>query len=232
MSKSDPSNIAPLQKRYLNCLLSTKTAALLAAYNRLEQTNQENDDLTYQQPTDYLIPAISASIYQDIKACTEKHLSKAYRDGQYSVIKKLGIKKPAKTLLDLTIQRSLKKSYNLIKSSLIRFVSGSYSTAHAKPEELKQYMQKQYNLAMELIALTESMRQKVSGAVDALKEEGIKDVVLKAEYKTAGDSKVCPQCASLEGKIMGVDELADLIPQHPRCRCWFDIIEAKSGSSA
>ncbi|UCE65943.1 MAG: hypothetical protein JSU85_13980 [Candidatus Zixiibacteriota bacterium] len=44
------------------------------------------------------------------------------------------------------------------------------------------------------------------------------DVTVKAEFTTAG-SVVCPECASLEGKIYKLSQIEGLIPVHPNCRC-------------
>lgn len=42
---------------------------------------------------------------------------------------------------------------------------------------------------------------------------------LMAEWITAGDDRVCPECESLEGELFTVAEARNLIPLHPRCRC-------------
>jgi SNF2 family DNA or RNA helicase len=42
---------------------------------------------------------------------------------------------------------------------------------------------------------------------------------VKAEWKTAGDNRVCDLCNALEGKIFSIDEIEDMIPLHPECRC-------------
>lgn len=44
-------------------------------------------------------------------------------------------------------------------------------------------------------------------------------------FRTAGDSRVCPQCASLAGNTYPISEVrgggAPPIPQHPACRCFW-----------
>ena len=42
-------------------------------------------------------------------------------------------------------------------------------------------------------------------------------VLMQAEWSTAGDDRVCPECASLEGKVYTLDEIEGLIPVHPNC---------------
>ena len=45
------------------------------------------------------------------------------------------------------------------------------------------------------------------------------NVIVKAEWMTAGDDRVCPICASLQGQVFSLDEIEPLIPRHPNCRC-------------
>ena len=43
-------------------------------------------------------------------------------------------------------------------------------------------------------------------------------IQVKAEWATAGFN-VCPDCASLQGRVFTLDEIENLIPLHPNCRC-------------
>jgi SPP1 gp7 family putative phage head morphogenesis protein len=53
---------------------------------------------------------------------------------------------------------------------------------------------------------------------------GVEEVGAKVEFQTAGDTRVCPICASLEGTTLKVAEARGMIPQHPRCRCaWLPV---------
>lgn len=55
------------------------------------------------------------------------------------------------------------------------------------------------------------------------------EVRLLAEYVTAGDDRVCEQCASLEGAVFKIKNARNVIPQHPRCRCtWTPVTSASS----
>jgi hypothetical protein len=46
------------------------------------------------------------------------------------------------------------------------------------------------------------------------------------EHQTAGDSRVCPQCASLQGTRYTIAEARGVVPVHPRCRCaWKPVVE-------
>jgi hypothetical protein len=44
-------------------------------------------------------------------------------------------------------------------------------------------------------------------------------VKVKAEWSTAGDDRVCEECEALEGKEFSLQEIEDMIPYHPNCRC-------------
>lgn len=44
-------------------------------------------------------------------------------------------------------------------------------------------------------------------------------VTVQAEFSTARDERVCPDCASLEGRVFTLDQIEGMIPLHPQCRC-------------
>lgn len=69
------------------------------------------------------------------------------------------------------------------------------------------------------IARTEIIRANATGKLDAYRELGVSEVEIEAEFVTAGDSLVCPICQGYAGRIFTLDEIQDLIPVHPQCRC-------------
>lgn len=69
------------------------------------------------------------------------------------------------------------------------------------------------------IARTEIIRANATGKLDAYRELGITEVEIEAEFVTAGDLLVCPICQGYAGRIFTLDEIEDLIPVHPQCRC-------------
>ena len=82
------------------------------------------------------------------------------------------------------------------------------------------------------IARTEIIYAHAEGQLDSLQALNIEKVAAMAEWSTAGDAKVCPQCEPLEGVIMTIDEARGLIPLHPNCRCmWLpaNVGEDKTG---
>lgn len=71
----------------------------------------------------------------------------------------------------------------------------------------------------EILARTETIRAHHQGMMQTYRNWGAEGVKVKAELRTAGDSRVCPECDSLEGEIFTLDEAQNLIPVHPMCRC-------------
>lgn len=69
------------------------------------------------------------------------------------------------------------------------------------------------------IARTETIRAHHSATIGEYKRAGIEGVIVKAEWLTAGDNRVCPACEALEGQIFTLDEAEGMIPLHPNCRC-------------
>lgn len=71
----------------------------------------------------------------------------------------------------------------------------------------------------QLIARTELVRAHASALVQEYRNWGAVGVKVEAEFMTAGDERVCPECAALEGQIFSLDEIDGMIPIHPACRC-------------
>lgn len=72
------------------------------------------------------------------------------------------------------------------------------------------------------IARTETVAAYSEASLNAFEEAGIEGVTIEAEFVTAGDDDVCPECDSMEGDVMSIDEARGLIPVHPNCRCAFN----------
>ncbi len=71
----------------------------------------------------------------------------------------------------------------------------------------------------ELLARTETIRAFHLAAVQEYRNWGVAGVKVLAEWKTAGDGRVCNECASLEGRVFTLDEIEPMLPYHPLCRC-------------
>ncbi len=72
-----------------------------------------------------------------------------------------------------------------------------------------------------ILARTEIVRAHADAQLNMFEEVGVQDVGIIAEFLTAGDSRVCPICAALEGEKYTVKNAHGVIPVHPNCRCVF-----------
>lgn len=70
-----------------------------------------------------------------------------------------------------------------------------------------------------MIAHTEMMRAYHKSSMQDFKNWRELGIDTKAEWKTAGDNRVCDLCNALEGRIFTVEEVENMIPLHPECRC-------------
>jgi SPP1 gp7 family putative phage head morphogenesis protein len=70
-----------------------------------------------------------------------------------------------------------------------------------------------------LLARTEIIRAHHLATIQEYRNWGLEGIIVKGEWKTAGDDRVCDRCAALEGKIFTLDEIEPMIPFHPLCRC-------------
>ena len=70
-----------------------------------------------------------------------------------------------------------------------------------------------------VLARTELIHAHAEGQLDSFEALGVEEVGVLAEWSTAGDDRVCPQCQPLEGVVLLIKEARGLIPRHPSCRC-------------
>lgn len=71
----------------------------------------------------------------------------------------------------------------------------------------------------EMLARTEMIRAYHLATIQEYRNWGVLGIKVLGEWKTAGDDRVCEECASLEGKVFTLDEIEPMIPVHPLCRC-------------
>lgn len=69
------------------------------------------------------------------------------------------------------------------------------------------------------LARTEVISSHAEASLNTYQEAGVEGVEVQAEFSTAGDDRVCPECEKLEGKIYTIEESRGVIPVHPNCRC-------------
>lgn len=72
----------------------------------------------------------------------------------------------------------------------------------------------------EILARTEIIRAHHVAMIQEYRNWAAYNVIVKAEFVTAGDDKVCTICEGLEkGGPYTLDQVEKMIPAHPRCRC-------------
>jgi len=71
----------------------------------------------------------------------------------------------------------------------------------------------------EILARTEIIRAHHQAMVQEYMNWGVLGVRIRAEWKTAGDRRVCSECEALEGEIFELEVVMNMIPVHPQCRC-------------
>jgi SPP1 gp7 family putative phage head morphogenesis protein len=71
------------------------------------------------------------------------------------------------------------------------------------------------------LARTETIAAHAESTLNMFEEAGVEGVELEAEFTTAGDDAVCPECEDLEGEVYSIEEARGVIPVHPNCRCAF-----------
>jgi len=71
----------------------------------------------------------------------------------------------------------------------------------------------------ELLARTEIIRAHHQATIMEYRNWALEEVYVKAEWMTAGDNRVCPECALLEGEVFSLETIMSMIPVHPSCRC-------------
>jgi SPP1 gp7 family putative phage head morphogenesis protein len=72
-----------------------------------------------------------------------------------------------------------------------------------------------------LIARTEIISAHAEATLNAYEEAGVEGVEVEAEWSTAGDDRVCEECAGMEGRVFTLADARGMIPAHPNCRCAF-----------
>jgi SPP1 gp7 family putative phage head morphogenesis protein len=71
----------------------------------------------------------------------------------------------------------------------------------------------------EILARTEIIRAHHQATIQEYRNWAVRGVIVKAEWMTAGDNRVCNQCADLQGEVFTLDQVQNMIPLHPQCRC-------------
>jgi len=76
------------------------------------------------------------------------------------------------------------------------------------------------------MARTEIINAHAESTLNRYADAGVDGVTAQAEFLTAQDDLVCPECQALEtGEALALDEARGIIPVHPNCRCvWLPVV--------
>jgi SPP1 gp7 family putative phage head morphogenesis protein len=105
----------------------------------------------------------------------------------------------------------------LLAKKLVEAINGTGIGDLAIKDTLGRTISAQQRAIM--MARTEIIRAHHLATIQEYRNWGLEGIIVKGEWKTAGDDRVCDKCAALEGKIFTLDEIEPLIPFHPNCRC-------------
>lgn len=140
------------------------------------------------------------------------------------------------TAMDQLISRILStgiiegQSPRIIAKTLVHAITGSGSTLDLPVSYINPRTGKLINYVIPAreraitLARTEIIRAHAVGQLQEFKNWGVAGVAVKAEFRTAGDDRVCFQCSSYEGNVYTLEEATSIIPVHPKCRCiWLPV---------
>lgn len=105
----------------------------------------------------------------------------------------------------------------LLAKKIVAVIDGKGAGDLGVVDSLGRYIPAQRRA--EMLARTEIIRAHHHATVQEYMNWRVEGVVIKAEWMTAGDNKVCEQCAALEGNVYTLEQILPLIPRHPMCRC-------------
>jgi len=79
-----------------------------------------------------------------------------------------------------------------------------------------------------ILARTEIIRSHAEAQLQEFENWGVVGITPEVEFRTAGDSRVCPLCAPIDGRTFTIEQARGVIPVHPQCRCsWLPVDPTK-----
>jgi SPP1 gp7 family putative phage head morphogenesis protein len=114
-----------------------------------------------------------------------------------------------------------------------RIVSDSFTKGES-PDKLAKRLSKAFGIEIsraKAIAQTSLVRAQAEGQLDSYEDNDVREIWAEVEWTTAGDSKVCPECKSMDGSVFTIREARGLIPKHVNCRCAWTPVPPKTRST-
>lgn len=171
------------------------------------------------QRVGYSIPGIEASGGIDIIMSQPIHVdrvgllySRVFEDLK-------GITSQMDTQISRVLSRGLVDGDNprLLARKLVATVNGKGAGELGITDELGRYIPARRRA--EILARTECVRSHHTANMAEYRNWQAEGIKIRAEWVTAGDSRVCDECAGMEGRTFTLDEAEHMIPRHPQCRC-------------
>lgn len=180
-------------------------------------------------------------VFDDLKKYgiePDPSLSNVYIGSKEDFLKTSFAQAVTKAKLDLIMERTLgdlKGMTGDMEHKLKRAIIDGL-IAGKNPRDIARDITKQVEVSRrraETIARTEIIRAHAEGQIDSFEKLGGKRLKVLAEWLTAGDDRVCQQCADQEGKTFELEDARNRIPLHPNCRCcWIPANVGEDGKVA
>jgi len=112
----------------------------------------------------------------------------------------------------------------ILAKKIIAAIDGSGAGELGIKDTLGRWIPAKRRAAM--LARTEVVRAHHAANIQEYMNWGVRGVSVVAEFVTAGDDRVCDECAGYHGNRYTLKEAEFLIPVHPNCRCIVIPVEA------
>ena len=106
---------------------------------------------------------------------------------------------------------------NLLARKLVATINGSGAGDLAITDSLGRFIPAQRRA--QTMARTEIVRAHHMANMQEYKNWEVAGFRVQAEFVTAGDDRVCSECAGYHGNVYELKVVENLIPVHPNCRC-------------
>jgi SPP1 gp7 family putative phage head morphogenesis protein len=106
---------------------------------------------------------------------------------------------------------------NVLAKKLLSTITGAGNAELGITDTLGRYIPARRRA--QTLARTEVVRAHHQANIQEYKNWGVEGVEVIAEFVTAGDDRVCTECAGYHGNRYTLEVAENLIPVHPNCRC-------------
>ena len=110
----------------------------------------------------------------------------------------------------------------LLARKLVATINGTGMGDLGMTDKLGRYIPAMRRAMM--LARSELIRAYATAELQEFRNWGVMGVTGEAEFRDAGDDRVCEICSSLNGKRFTLDEAEGIIPVHPSCRCCWILV--------